>query len=589
MKILGSEKNSIKQRIGRIIVVTILLFVMICLLISISIQQALLSQTREYTLLTAKKLENELDFVYDKMNTFSMSIVSNISTMNLMSQPFSEKTEFIKDVEEMFVYYKILDPSILDISLVNEQVHYSTIYTTEKLNKIRLREKDPLFCWIGVEQSDMTAGSSSRKFMMVYARKIIEDGKDVGTVLISIDSSYFQMEQEEERGSCYMLVEEEGPLFSFDDGQERAKKIWKIWKDGEGGEDNEGEYIRDSHYYIRSVYSEDMRCYQLSVLDIRRAGKNMQMIEILIWCCVLLLVLFLLFVFGVLDRCLVRPLNQFYECIRQIRSSKQRNMEGELHLGGCSEITEIGKEFTGMLTDIDVLNRKIFETATDLYEMKVQKQEAELSWLRSQIDPHFLYNTLEVLRKKALERNAPEIAQMAVDMGNIFRYSIKGAPLVPLRDEISMIKAYVRIQKTRFKGKIEVFYFLPNDTLDVPVMKMLLQPIVENAVFHGLEPKDGKGNLYIGARIEQEQLILTVKDDGIGISEGEFSELERDLEKGKKSGSHIGLSNTQMRIQLQYGKKYGIRLESRLGDGTTVTIVVPVRRRGQDVSGTDSR
>ena len=514
MKILGGEENSIKQRIRRIIAATILLFVLICLLISISIQQVFLSQAREYTLLTARKLENQLDFVYDKMDTFSMSIVSNIATMNLMSKPFSEKTKFVKEVEEMFVYYKILDPSILDISLVNEEVHYSTVYTPQKLDEMRLGEEDALFQWIGVERSDLMAGPAKKESMLVYARKIIEDGEDVGTVLISFDSAYFQMEQEEERDYCYMLVQEDGPLFAFGGGQERTEEIWKIWKDKEGGTEDGGRYIRGSHYYIRSVYSEEMGCYQLSALDVRQTGRNMQTIELLIWGCVLLLVFFFLFVFGVVDKCLVRPLNEFYECIRQIRTRKQRNMEGELYLGGCSEITEIGKEFTGMLADIDSLNRKIFETATDLYEMKVQKQEAELSWLRSQIDPHFLYNTLEVFRKKALERNAPEMAQMAVDMGNIFRYSIKGEALVPLRDEISMIKAYVRIQKTRFDGKIEVFYFLPNDTLDVPVMKMLLQPVVENAVFHGLEPKDGSGEKNIGCYGEGYRCLFSLTEGG---------------------------------------------------------------------------
>ncbi len=146
MKILGGEENSIKQRIRRIIAATILLFVLICLLISISIQQVFLSQAREYTLLTARKLENQLDFVYDKMDTFSMSIVSNIATMNLMSKPFSEKTKFVKEVEEMFVYYKILDPSILDISLVNEEVHYSTVYTPQKLDEMRTLRLPETMC-----------------------------------------------------------------------------------------------------------------------------------------------------------------------------------------------------------------------------------------------------------------------------------------------------------------------------------------------------------------------------------------------------------------------------------------------------------
>ena len=96
MKILGGEENSIRERIRRILAATVLMFVLICLLISVSIQQALLSQAREYTLLTARKLENQLDFVYDKMNTFSMSIVSDVATMNLMSRPFREKTGFGK-------------------------------------------------------------------------------------------------------------------------------------------------------------------------------------------------------------------------------------------------------------------------------------------------------------------------------------------------------------------------------------------------------------------------------------------------------------------------------------------------------------
>ena len=128
-----------------------------------------------------------------------------------------------------------------------------------------------------------------------------------------------------------------------------------------------------------------------------------------------------------------------------------------------------------MLEDIESLNRKIFQSATDLYELKVQKQEAELAYLRSQVDPHFLYNTLEVIRKMALEKDAPEIAQMTLDMGHIFRYSAKGEDEVTLEEEISIIKSYSRIQQMRFEGKISVYYFVSEDVLELKVMKMLLQ------------------------------------------------------------------------------------------------------------------
>lgn len=282
--------------------------------------------------------------------------------------------------------------------------------------------------------------------------------------------------------------------------------------------------------------------------------------------------------FLLVSRGVVRPLHQFHATIRQIRQSSQRGLETDLNLRGCSEIEELGHEFSGMLEDIESLNRKIFQSATDLYELKVQKQEAELAYLRSQVDPHFLYNTLEVIRKMALEKDAPEIAQMTLDMGHIFRYSAKGEDEVTLEEEISIIKSYSRIQQMRFEGKISVYYFVSEDVLELKVMKMLLQPIVENSIFHGLEPKSGKGSLYIGARVEEDDLIITVKDDGVGIGEAELAELQGMLrEKSADTRKHVGTLNTNARIRLQYGERYGVQIESLPEDGTTVTLRLPAK------------
>ncbi len=112
----------------------------------------------------------------------------------------------------------------------------------------------------------------------------------------------------------------------------------------------------------------------------------------------------------------------------------------------------------------------------------------------------------------ALVKGAPEIATMALDMGKIFRYSTKGEPLVKLEEEITIIKSYIRIQQMRFHDKIQVYYFIPDEVLSVTVIKMLIQPCVENAIFHGLEPLSRNGSLYIGARIEENNLIITIKD-----------------------------------------------------------------------------
>ena len=207
--------------------------------------------------------------------------------------------------------------------------------------------------------------------------------------------------------------------------------------------------------------------------------------------------------------------------------------------------------------------------------------------MRSQIDPHFLYNTLEAIRKMALTKDAPEVAQMALDMGKIFRYSTKGEETVPLREELEMIGAYLEIQRVRFGDRIRVFLAVPEEAVSCMVMKMLLQPLVENAIVHGLEPGEESGGIFIAARLEGETLLLTVKDDGAGIAPGRLDELQRALgQEVYDTTKHVGILNTQARIRLRYGREYGIAIESTPGDGTTVQIRIPAERR-EDVSGTD--
>lgn len=572
-------KGSIKVQMERMLIIAGILFLLVCLYINHSTQQMLLENANEHMMITAQKLENQLSFMYDKMDTFSAGIAEEEAVQQLMTLDFSGKSGAIVPVEEMIAYYKILDPSITDISLVNDEVHYSTVYSYEGLNALRRLNEGKLFSWLGARHSGFY-NAADKSPMLVYAREIWHGGEDVGTLLISIDSSYFQVNSTAEMNSYYLLADETGVLLSFNGAEKLAEQIWQTWKAGEAEQENGR--VHGKSWYIQSAYSEEMGCYQLSALDVSQVNHSMGNISRLIWTCVLIAVLFLTSIFWMLHVQVVKPLQDFNGIIRQIRTQRKRNLQEEPKLGGCAEIREIGGEFAGMLQDIDQLNRKIFDTATDLYEMKVKKQEAELSYLRSQIDPHFLYNTLEVFRKMALLKDAPEMAQMAVDMGNIFRYSTKGEDMVTLADEISIIKSYIRIQKTRFMGKIEVFYFLPEETLKVPVIKMLLQPLVENAIYHGLEPKEGKGNLFLGARLEEGMLSLTIKDDGVGIETDRLSALQRRLEEDTWDTSrHVGVLNTQARIRLQYGAPFGIYLESSVGDGTTVTVKLPAEKEGE--------
>lgn len=566
------REMSIKKQARNIMFIVLILFVAVCGLISVSIKQLIYRNEDEHMQVTLLRLYDQITLNYDKIENFCINISENEEIREFMMSDYSHMSDTIGGATECLTRHMILEPMIEDISLVNNRIHYSNVYRANELDEIRSTVNGSPFSWLGFRSHGFLV-ESQKPDMMVYAGDIIVGTKNIGTIVLSIDASDFFSENDREVNQVYFLAGDERVLFTPDQMEERVEEAYQIWI-----ENRQKEHLKTGDYSIRSFYLEDMDCYLISVLDIRSTGEGTERIQILIWECVLQSAVFCIIFFLMLTGGIVRPLRQFHDTILQIRQSKQRGLKTGLSLKGCAEITELGYEFTGMLSDIEKLNRQIFQSAMDLYELKVQKQEAELAYLRSQIDPHFLYNTLEVMRKMALEKKAPEIAQMAVDMGNIFRYSAKGEDEVTLEEEIAIIKSYIRIQQMRFAGKIEVFYFVSEEVLRLRVMKMLLQPIVENSIFHGLEPKNQKGSLYIGARLEEETLVITVKDDGVGIAKEQLDILQRDLaSEHADTREHVGTLNTNARIKLYYGKEYGIFIESCSEDGTTVILKLPAK------------
>ena len=150
--------------------------------------------------------------------------------------------------------------------------------------------------------------------------------------------------------------------------------------------------------------------------------------------------------------------------------------------------------------------------------------------------------------------------------------------IVTLEEELSITKAFLNIQQARFPDKLEILYSINTDTLKLQTMKLILQPLVENAIVHGIEPKNTKCTLFLSAKRQNQHLILTVYDDGIGISEQKLKNLQHELNNIDclpKANTHIGMLNVQHRIRLKYGSDYGITVESTLGEGTRITIILP--------------
>ncbi|MCC8065714.1 MAG: sensor histidine kinase [Clostridiales bacterium] len=553
-----------------IIIVTVFVFVLVCAAINGVTRRIICDIADEHTEITAFRLQAELEADYNKVQSYCLNLNAENAITGIFESDYAGISQYVSDTESILTSYKILEASISDMALVNDRIHYSSIFTDETMDAIRERAGDTSFQWIGIMDREFMP-DKDKEGVLVFAGGVFKEGENLGTIIISIDADTLQIEDADAMNSTYFLVDGDGALSSLNGSYEEAETVCQIWM-----EEDRKEEFRSGSYYIHSYYISEMDTYLVAVLNTKNVSRSMTRLQMLIWSCVLLVLLSGIFLIWSVANGMVQPLQKFSTVMQEIRHGHQRRLDQKLELEGCQEICEIGNEFTTMMTDIDSLNRRIFQSATDLYEVKVQKQTAELAYLRSQIDPHFLYNTLETMRQMALENHVPQLAQMTLDMANIFRYSTKGSYEVPLQTEIDNTKAYIRIQQLRFRRKLEVFSFFPEEVLHLRVIKMLLQPIVENSIFHGLEPKEEGGCLYLGAHRDEDRLIITIKDDGVGIPEEKLEEIRSGLGKEMTaSEKHVGILNTNARIRLQYGAEYGLFPESTEGDGTTITIILP--------------
>lgn len=232
-------------------------------------------------------------------------------------------------------------------------------------------------------------------------------------------------------------------------------------------------------------------------------------------------------------------------------------------------------------------NNKIRENLAEVFD-----KQAELTALQSQINPHFLYNTLESIRGQALIDDNDEIAKMVEALSSFFRYSIsRRGDLVTLRDELTNIKNYMTIQQYRFNNRFVLKIYIDEEdekAYDFFMPKLILQPIIENAIFHGLEECIDQGVISIELIVTEYNMILTVSDNGTGMdrttlkilndkihSANQFVQTSTE-KKGKHSG--IALMNIQRRIRLLFGEDYGLTVYSTLGQGTDVEVILPINQ-----------
>ena len=250
------------------------------------------------------------------------------------------------------------------------------------------------------------------------------------------------------------------------------------------------------------------------------------------------------------------------------------------------EVGILANSYNSMIAEIRQHIKALEEEKEHVKEIQKQKRKVELLALQAQINPHFLYNTLNMITWQAVDMGAEDISIISNALGKYFRISLsKGREIITIREEIEHIKSYLEIQKIRYKTKLNYDINIPEDICSYYTIKLILQPLVENALYHGIKVKEENGEINIYANIYDEKIEIIVEDDGAGIDDDKIKILNLKLKQGiVDSTSGYGIYNVNNRLRLYYGESYGLRLEKADNNGIKSIVTIPIVEKEGDIN-----
>lgn len=421
--------------------------------------------------------------------------------------------------------------------------------------------------------------TQSPRYIWSIGRSILSKDKqeEIGVIYVDLDLEALQkiVSPLQNENNRFFILDGDKRLVYGNDQDQLGEPFKADWLPSELAKDRTDTVIQiDGHRkLVTSFYSQAVGWWYITETDIdpllkpsTDAIKNAVILISICSLCILLMISF------ALSSSITSPIKQLYKAMRNMGNENFKLVEGIKTKDEIGSLVHAYNEMIGQISEL----------INTVYKVSIKEKEAQLTALQSQINPHFLYNTLNSISCMAEIKGVHEISLICTAVSDIFRYSIKsGSELVPLSEEIENIKNYMTIQRIRFENRIEAVFQVDDELLNYRVIKFSLQPIVENAIYHGLEPKVGKGMMIVSVQKETDHLIIKVFDNGVGIQEEKVHALSLALNgdyemAANEKNTGIGITNVNDRIRLRFGSTYGVKLQSKLGSGTSVQIKLPI-------------
>lgn len=283
------------------------------------------------------------------------------------------------------------------------------------------------------------------------------------------------------------------------------------------------------------------------------------------------IIAFVLFILSIINSYIsTRITDPIKELEKAVNEIEQGNLEVEVRSAGSYEIQHLG-------TSIQSMARRIRKLMNDIVAEHESKRRSEFDTLQSQINPHFLYNTLDIIVWMIENEKQSEAVKVVTALARFFRISLsKGKSIIPVKDELEHVRNYLMIQHMRYKNKFTYDIEADEDVLELASLKLMLQPLVENAIYHGMEFMDGDGEILVRAWRREDDLYMSVSDNGLGMTQEQVEHLFQAADHTSSGrGSGIGVKNVNEWIKLYFGTGYGLDIQSEPDEGTTVTAHLP--------------
>lgn len=413
--------------------------------------------------------------------------------------------------------------------------------------------------------------------LLTYNQHIVgEDGNVIGVYALNLNERVLQSVYRDSMQSVpsgMVVFSKTGEVLSKNYMMDYSASVPKLYQAiGANQNSAEKEYFRMNEagreYLVVPVVSPHTGWMYVSVLETQDFLAGLFETKKLLILIIIMMVIATPLISIVISRSVFKPTQKLVHAMQEISN---RNLEVRIEEQRKDEYQKVFEGFNNMVSELN-------ELIQNLTNEKTLNKEARIRLLQEQINPHFLYNTLDSIYSIAQLYDVPEISNMVFALSQFFRVSLSdGKEIVCLSEALEIVKSYLTVQNIRFKGKFDFSVVVPDELLDCKVLKLLLQPLAENAIYHGLEAKKGKGTISITAHEDNGVLVLCIEDNGIGLSADKLQEVKMALlDNNMEESNNFAIKNLNTQIKLRYGNEYGIDIHSEQHVGTGIFIRIPI-------------